>query len=136
MGISFNDDFDRLYDRDLEREPSARYERWRPRPHAIAEINAHIAAIACTPASHEAAKADPAQWAAMRPGGVQRIEADDVGPAEALELRTCLLCASTLAKVMTDVECAQLDADLEALAEADDLAASHDRWVDELGGEA
>lgn len=43
----------------------------------------------------------PSDWAALQLIGVQRIEADDEGPAETLELRNCV-CGSTLAITQGD----------------------------------
>lgn len=54
---------------------------------------------ACTVASHEAVKRDDAAWAALDLRGVQHVEADDAGPAEALELRNCA-CGSTLCRTV------------------------------------
>jgi hypothetical protein len=54
------------------------------------------------PCDHPALKADPAAWAALPLVGVQRIPADETGPAETLELRNCNApgCGSTLAKAV------------------------------------
>ena len=51
----------------------------------------------CATEVHEALKRDDAKWAALEYVGVQRIEADETGPAEAIELRNCA-CHSTLAR--------------------------------------
>lgn len=50
----------------------------------------------CTKATHDALKASPNAWSQLELIGVQRIPADDTGPAEAHELRNCP-CGSTLA---------------------------------------
>ncbi len=39
--------------------------------------------------SHDVLKSTPALWASLAYIGVQRIDADETGPAEAYELRNC-----------------------------------------------
>lgn len=48
----------------------------------------------CT-APHAALKLDRALWATLELVGVQKVEADETGPAEVYELRNCA-CGSTL----------------------------------------
>jgi hypothetical protein len=45
---------------------------------------------------HDAIKADPVRWAALGDVHIQRIPADEYGPALVLEQRNCT-CGSTLA---------------------------------------
>lgn len=45
---------------------------------------------------HEALKRDAAAWSRLAYVGMQRVPADEYGPAEAYELRDCS-CGSTLA---------------------------------------
>jgi hypothetical protein len=52
----------------------------------------------CSVASHDALKADNAQWSALPSAGVQHVHADDTGAAYDIEMRTCA-CGSTLGKV-------------------------------------
>lgn len=54
----------------------------------------------CPEAVHEALKADPVAWPALRLIGVQRFEAEGDEPAEALEMRNCH-CQSTICKVVS-----------------------------------
>lgn len=50
----------------------------------------------CT-VDHNAVKLDETAWSQLAYVGIQRVPADDTGPAEALELRNCT-CGSTLCK--------------------------------------
>lgn len=51
----------------------------------------------CSVAHHEALKSDETRWQMLHYVGLQLIDADDEGPAEALELRNCE-CGSTLCR--------------------------------------
>ena len=55
----------------------------------------------CSPASHARLRR-PSVWPTLPLVGVQRIEADESGPAEEIELRNCDQgCGSTLAVELT-----------------------------------
>lgn len=56
----------------------------------------------CSSSSHAHAKATPSVWRHWPLNGHQRIDADETGPAECLELRTCPNCHSTLAVVVQE----------------------------------
>jgi hypothetical protein len=53
----------------------------------------------CT-VDHNAAKKDLALWKTFRLDGYQYLPADETGPAETLEYRTCLRCGGTFAIVI------------------------------------
>lgn len=56
-----------------------------------------MTAPVCSAESHNALKSDESAWSQLPYVGVQVIEADETGPAEALELRNCR-CHSTLCR--------------------------------------
>jgi hypothetical protein len=52
--------------------------------------------LGCTRALHDALATDPKAFVRLELIGYQQVEADDIGPADVLELRNCA-CGSTLA---------------------------------------
>lgn len=53
------------------------------------------------PINHDDARRDASLWLSLTYAGVQLVEADEDGPEQALEMRTCPHCLSTLAKEVT-----------------------------------
>lgn len=67
---------------------------------SIEECLRQVLQPVCATSVHEALKADEAAWSNLRLIGVQKFDADEEGPAYALEMRNCT-CKSTLCKEVT-----------------------------------
>jgi hypothetical protein len=83
---------DNRVDRDFEREP------FRTPPVVTIDDQLERSALIGR-CDHAAIKLDDARWSSLRFDGLQQIEADDIGPAETLECRTCH-CGSSLARTV------------------------------------